>query len=286
MKSKMVLFLSVLLLTAIGIEAQPRCREMFNPFYICLSNYQNSEYFFYGEIISTEELKDTSSGAYLKAVVKIEKNFRGNLPKEITLYFGQRVCSNTAPKNTRAFQGLRSDGIAANANNNPPKNTFLFLVGSSTLNGQRIYVVQDQSRPMRDYSEKAVEEVFKSVESALGNQKKDFVEGTVFERLLKIREVSLKSEDADRLSVDLKSRLPLPNILIEATSEKDGRVYRATSKTDGTFRIDNIPKGIYKIKLNLPPDKEQQTLSRGIDDSSCSRRWNIMVMPKTSNQNR
>lgn len=280
MKSKIVLSLGIVLLTIIVVKAQPRCREMFNPFYICLSNFQYSEYLFYGEIVSTEELKDASSGAYLKAIVKVEKNFKGNLPKEITLYFGHRVCSNTAPKNNRAFQGSRSDSVARNANNNPPKNTFLFLVSTGTLNGQKIYFVQDQSRPMSDYSEKAVKEVFRNIESELNNQKKDFVEGAVFEWLLKIREVSLKSEDADRLSVDLESRLPLANILIEATSEKDGKVYRATSNADGTFRIDNIPNGRYKIKLHLPPGKQQgEPFSYGIDDSACSRKWYIPVMP-------
>jgi hypothetical protein len=279
MKSKIVLFLGVLLLTVIGIKAQPRCREPFNPFYICFSNFQHSDYLFYGEVVSSERLEDASSGIYDKSVVKVEKNFKGNLPKEITLYFGHGFTCGIRRTNNN-FRDSQSGNGAQKAGNKSSKNTFLFLVGASTLNGQKIYFAHQLSRPMSDYSEEAIKEVFTDIESVMSNQKKDFVEGSVFEQLLKVRQVSLNDQDFDRLSVNSESNQPLANILIEATSKKDGKVYRARSKADGTFRIDNIPNGIYKIKLHLPPGKQQsEPFTYGVDKSSCSRKWYIPVMP-------
>jgi hypothetical protein len=246
------------------ISAQPECNEAFNPFYICQSNFERSDYFFYGEIVSMERLKDdtvvNSTSAYYKMNVKVKKSFKGNLPKEISLYVGYLfTCHNLAVKNK-----------------------YLFQVVNANTNNQKVYFAQNISRPMTDYSAKAVNDVFANIESVLSNQKRDFVEGAVFEWLLKIRKVSIKNEDADRLSVDLQNRQPLTDILIEAVSEKDGKVYQAKSKADGTFRIDNIPNGIYKIKLHLPPDKQQQIFSLGTDGSPCSRKWYIMVMPQAS----
>lgn len=255
---KIFLFFFLLAVNLTSVSAQPRCREPFNPFYICLSIFEHSEYLFYGEIISIERLKDNSSGAYYKATVKVKKSFKGNLPKEITLYFGHGFDCQ--------------DNLAAG-------NTYLFLASNGTLNEQKIYFTQSISRPMIDYSAKAIKEVFSDIESVLSNKKKDFVEGAVFQWLLKVRKVLLKSEDADRLSVDLENRQPLADILIEAISEKDGKVYQARSKADGTFRIDNIPNGRYKIKLYLPFGKQQgEPFIYGLDNSSCCRKWYIPVM--------
>jgi hypothetical protein len=266
MKSKIVLFLVVLFSTVVGIAAQPGCRDMFNPFYICQSNFEHYEYLFYGESVSTEDLKHTSPSARWKSVVKVRKNFKGDLPKEITLYYRDDFCSTRAPKNN------------SNANNKSPNPTFLYVVSTRTLNGQKVYFVHEKSRPMTDYSAQAIKEVFKDIESVLSNQKKDFVQGVVYEPLLKVREVSLKSEDFDRLSLNSKSHLPLANIFIEVISEKDGKLYQARSKADGSFRIDNIPNGNYKVKLDLPAGMQQgEPFTKRVSDSPCSRKWGIPV---------
>jgi hypothetical protein len=263
MKSKTGFLLIFLLLTATGTNAQPGFNEPFNPFYVCHANFENSKYFFYGEILAMENLKDVNVNSMMtpaKAVVKVERSFKGQLPAEITLYLGYR----------------------AGAQNLSASNKYLFKAVDGKLDEQKVYFTEVVSRPMTDYSAQAVEEVFDGIEEALGHKNDNFVEGAVFARLLSVREVSLKAEDADRLARDIRISQPLADILLEAQSTTDGKTYRARTDEDGKFRIENIPPGSYKIKLDLPADKEQvEPFTYATDGSPCSRKWYIHVMPKT-----
>jgi hypothetical protein len=266
MKSKIILFSLIFFLTTFGIEAQPSCNNGFNPFYVCQSGFEHSDFFFYGEVVSIERLENTFltySSAYLKVVVKVKKSFKGDLSKKIVLYLGVGLVCN------------------------PPvvKNTYLFQATNDTLKDSNIYFSEKISTPMTDYSLKALKEAFTGIDSALNNKnkKEDFVEGAIFEHLLRSRKVAMKKEDADRLSRDLREYLPLANLLLEAIGEKDGKVYQTKSKSDGTFRFDGLPDGLYKVKIHLQSDNEQTELFIfGKDSSSCSRKWYISVPQKNA----
>jgi hypothetical protein len=115
------------------------------------------------------------------------------------------------------------------------------------------------------------------------NEKKDYVDGVIFENLLKTRDVTIKAEDADRISRDFRNFKPAIDALIELISESDGKVYRTKSKADGTFRIDGVPNGRYKFNLYLQPYKEKE-ISRIYEagDSFCSRTIYFHLTPKPS----
>jgi hypothetical protein len=267
MKFSFSLLLILFLGAAGGLRAQPQFIEPFNPFYICHSNFEQHDYFFYGEIISVENLENVSvklssrlTGALFKAVVKVNRSFKGKLPSKITLYIGYNA------------SGQR---ILA-------KNSYLFQAEEGKLAEQQAYFTEVISRPMTDYSNKAVKEVFTGIDSILGIKTDNFVEGLVYERLLKVRDVTIKREDADRLVRDFQNSKPLANILVEVTGEGDGNFYKVTSDRNGRFRIENIIPGLYKIKLYLPADKEQtEPLIYSVGSTPCSRKWFVPVMPKS-----
>ena len=181
------------------------------------------------------------------------------MPENITLYLSANlVCS------------LPSKG-----------NKCLFYALDSELNGEKVYFSDQMSRPMTDYSAKAVKEVFAEINLALNNKKKESVQGILFEALSTTRESVAKAEDYDRLSRDFRSYKPLSGVLIEVTSESDKTVYQTKSKADGTFDIDRIPNGIYKVKLNLPPHHQSQTATFRFEagNTYCSRNWVISLKP-------
>lgn len=264
MKSKIVLFSMILFLTATGTFAQPGCSEPFNPFYICWSNFERYDHFFYGEVISIESLYNVSvNSTYTprKAEIKVKESFKGKLPEKITLYLsGDLICS------------MPSKG-----------NRYLFYAVNSELDGQKVYFSERVSRSMTDYSPEAVKEVFANIRSIFSNKKKGYIEGTIFENLLETREVTIKTEDADRLSRDFRRSKPATDVLIELISESDGKVYQTKSIGNGSFRIDSVPNGFYKFNLYLPPYKETEFSQRyEASDTFCSRTLYLHVTPKRS----
>ena len=80
MKFKISLLLLFLFLTAVASSAQPECIEHFNPFYICRSNFERSDHFFYGEVVGVENLSNAAV----------------NLPLEKRLTGVSYECSNAA----------------------------------------------------------------------------------------------------------------------------------------------------------------------------------------------
>ena len=52
MKFEIALFLVILILTAIGIQAQPGCREKFSPYSICNTDYATADFIFVGEVVT------------------------------------------------------------------------------------------------------------------------------------------------------------------------------------------------------------------------------------------
>ncbi|MBD3557521.1 carboxypeptidase regulatory-like domain-containing protein [Planktothrix sp. FACHB-1355] len=264
MKSKIVLFSILLFLTSTGAFAQPQCNSPFNPFNICNSNFEWYDYFFYGEIISKEKMPYTmvnSTTTTHKVVVKVKKSFKGELPEKVTLYLGSRSFCQYPTENSK----------------------YLFYANNSELDGRKVYFSEWLSRPMTDYSAEAVNEVFANIHSILRNEKRDYVEGGVYEFFSERKKISMKKEDADRKQPSISYSEPVANILIEAMSESDGKVYQTRSNADGTFRIDRIPMGTYKIKLYLPPDKVQvEPFRYGVSNNLCSRKWVIPVASKPS----
>lgn len=134
---------------------------------------------------------------------------------------------------------------------------------------------------MTDYSAKAVKEIFAEINSALNNKNKESVDGVLFETLLTTREFTAKAEDQDRLSRDFQNDKPLADVLIEVISESDKTVYQIKSKADGTFKIDRVPNGIYKVKLTLPSHHQTRTATFRFEagNTYCSRNWVISVTP-------
>ena len=263
MKFKSAPLLILLFLTFTGVDAQPGFNEPFNPFYVCHANPERSKYFFYGEIVAVENLKNNlnvnSKMTLYKATVRVEKAFKEKLPSEISLYIGYR----------------------ASAQYFSAGNKYLFQAVDGKLGKEKVYFTEVISRPLTDYSAKAVEDVFAGIETVIANKNNSFIEGLVYERLLQVKEISLKKEEADRLARDAGNSQPLADILVEATSLRDEKIYQARSDEEGRFRIDDIPPGLYKIKLYLPAEKEQvEPFTYGIDSSPCSRKWEIPVMPK------
>lgn len=271
MKFKITLLSIVLFLMPVGALAQPKYKQPFNPFYICQASTQWHKYLFYGEIVAIENLSDVNVNSKMvvrKATIRIEKSFKEKLPPEITLYIGINGMNRVYSVGDKyLFQA--ADGKMNDADEKTSK--------------QKIYFTETVSRPMTDYSAKAVKEVIDEIEAALGDKNVDFVEGAIFEYFSRGREVSLKPEDADRLAIDIRTSEPFEDILVEATGEKDGKIYQSRTDREGRFRIDNIPPGNYKIKLYLPADKEQGELSTySAGGTLCSRKWYFPVRAKTS----
>lgn len=263
MKLKINLLLIFLFLTTNGASAQPRYKQPFNPFFACRVDFESAKYFFYGEIVSVESLEGVNVDKRMtqyKALVRIEKSLKGAMLPEITLYFDH----------------------AASGQRYSPGDKYLFHANDGLLDKQKVYLTEIVSRPMTDYSPAAIAEVLANIEAVRGVKTDDSIEGLIYEALLRVRDVSIKKEDADRLVYDFQNSKPLADILLEATSEADGKVYRARSDADGRFKIDGVAAGAYKIKLYLPEDKEQtEPFIYSAGDMPCSRKWNFRVMPKS-----
>ncbi len=74
---------------------------------------------------------------------------------------------------------------------------------------------------------------------------------------------------------------PVADILIEVVSEQNGKVYRAISKPDGTYKIKNIPPGNYKLTIIYRSNGQIiETQNLKTDDSICMRKRYFLVEPK------
>jgi hypothetical protein len=178
-KRNLFLVLIIFLLTSVGTKAQPGSPPIFNPFYICRYSDDLVDQIFYGEIISVMEFNknveidnnDYYNGARFKSIVKVIKPFEAASSKEIEVYFDWRFIVNKPLANNRYI--IRT------------KNAF--------KDGNKVQYVKQLSEPMTSYSKKAVKEVFKNVQSVVNNEKRDFVEGVLLERLLQIRKTNIRN---------------------------------------------------------------------------------------------
>lgn len=261
MKTQIFLFLAILFLTAMDLQAQPGCRGKFSPYNICQSDYAQADYIFYGKITSSGKIDHNISinrrTAFYKTAVKIEKSFKGEPPPgEIEIYLDY---------------GLICDGAPA------PDSEYIFNVKKTNLDGRQAYYSEYISRPVTNYSPEALKEVFSGIQSVLDNKKENILEGIIFERLATSRQISLKNEEADRYFLNLGSFEPVADILIEAVSEQDKKVYRTKSKADGTYKIENIPPGKYKFRVYLATGEVGETLDIAINSLPCMRRQNVIL---------
>ena len=250
MKFKIVLFLSALFFAAIGTQAQPDCREKFSPYNICNTDYAKADFIFYGEVLALDK------EAIGKASVQVKKIFKGKVDGKIELYLDIDIMCQGIP---------------------PVGSSQIYNVNRTVVNGKTRYYSKYTSRPLTDYSPQALEEVFSDVQAVLNNKKKSSLDGIVFGRLTTSRNVVLKNEEADRYYLNLGSFKPAPNILIEAVSEQDKKVYRTKSKVDGTYEIENIPPGKYKLRAYLTTGTINETLEIAINGSPCTRRQYIIL---------
>ena len=250
MKFKIVLFLSVLFFAAVGTQAQPDCREKVSPYNICNTDYAKADFIFYGEVLALDK------EAIGKASVQVKKIFKGKVDGKIELYLDIDIMCQGIP---------------------PVGSSQIYNVNRTVVNGKTRYYSKYTSRPLTDYSPQALEEVFSDVQAVLNNKKKSSLDGIVFGRLTTSRNVVLKNEEADRYYLNLGSFKPAPNILIEAVSEQDKKVYRTKSKVDGTYEIENIPPGKYKLRAYLTTGTINETLEIAINGSPCTRRQYIIL---------
>ncbi len=264
MKVKILIFSIIFFLFTIEASAQPGCHESFSPFNVCQSNFEWYDHFFYGEVVSFEGLKDISvNSTYTPwmVIVEVKKSFKGEVARKVKLYLSANLICAIPKKGEK----------------------YLFYAVGSELDGEKVYFSEKLSRPMTDYSKKAIKEVFADIRSILRNEKRDYVEGGIYNFYAERKEKVLKSEDFDRQQLFVSYTEPIANVLIEAINETDGKIYRTQSKADGTYRIDRIPNGRYQVKLHLPPDKERQTSQiYEANDNKCSRRWMFSVVSKAS----
>lgn len=259
MKFRIVLFLAILFLTVSGTQAQPECWENFSPYNVCILPQIRTNYIIYGEIVSSEKVREGTfinrGGISRKVVVKVKKTFNDDLPAQIEIYLSGKTICNELELESR----------------------YIFIVSKENLDNRLIYFSERISRPVTDYSPQALNEVFSHIESVIKNRKENILEGVVLESLAKSRKVSLKSEEADRYVYDLGSYKQLPDVTIEAISEQNKRVYRTKSKSDGTYKIENIPPGKYKLRAYLPDGEIGDTSDIAINGSPCTRRQYIIV---------
>lgn len=260
MKSRSVLFLITLFFTAVGTLAQPDCREKFSPYNICNTDYAKADFIFFGEVITSGKIDHDFSinnkKSFAKTTVEVKKTFKGKPSNRIELYLDYDIiCQGNPPVGSRQ----------------------IYNVNKTVINGQTIYYSNYISRPLTDYSPQALKEVFSNIQSVLRNEKENILEGTIFERLAKSRQISLKNEEADRYFLNLGSFKTVADILIEAVSEQDKKVYRTKSKADGTYKIENIPPGKYKFRAYLTTGEVGETLNIAINSLPCMRRQDVIL---------
>lgn len=259
MKPKIVLFLIILFFTAIGIQAQPDCREKFSPYNICNTDYAKADFIFFGEVITLGKIDHDFSinnkKSFAKTTVEVKKTFKGKPNNRIELYLDYDIiCQGNPPVGSRQ----------------------IYNVNKIIINGQIIYYSNYISRPLTDYSPEALKEVFSGMQSVLKNKKENILEGIVQETLDKYRQVELKPEELDKYIFSPTNWKPLSGVLVEATDEQSGKTYSTKSITDGTYRIDNIPPGKYKIQAYLSDGRKVQ---KGVvtDGSFCQRYQSLIL---------
>jgi hypothetical protein len=260
MKSKIILFLIILFFTSVGTQAQPGCGGKFSPYNICNTDYAKADFIFFGEVITLGKIDHDFSingkKAFAKTVVEVKKTFKGKPNNRIELFLDYDIICEGNP---------------------PVGSTQIYNVNKTIINGQTIYYSNYVSRPLTDYSPQALKEVFSSIQSVLNNKKANSLDGIIFERLATLSEVRLKNEEADRYFLPLGSFKPAADIIIEAISEQDKKVYRTKSKADGTYEIENIPPGKYKLLVYLNGGKVGERLDIKIDSLPCKRTQDIIL---------
>lgn len=257
--SSLIIFLTITL-----TQAQPSSPPIFNPFYMCQYATDEVDHIFYGEIASIEEF-DAMNGVKIdyfsknvrfKAVVKVARSFKSNQPGEVVVYFGDEFQLNKPLK----------------------KNSYLFRTKDALKDGIQTQYVKQLSKAMTDYSKKAKQEVFENVKSFVNNEKTDFVEGILLDRLFQVREVNLKGEQANRLIYEVKLNSPVPNTLIEFVNKKSGVNYWVKTKSNGAFRLNRLPDGIYDVRIQSPGKRVENSLTF-FDRMVCSNKRFFYVIP-------
>jgi hypothetical protein len=249
MKPKIVLFLITLFFTAVGTQAQPDCREKFSPYNICNSDYAKADLIFFGEVVALDK-KEIG-----KTLVQVKKIFKGKTSDKIELYLDIDIMCQGIP---------------------PVGSTQIYNVSETVVNGKTRYYSKYMSRPLTDYSAESLERVFNRLKDVLNNKKENILEGVIQETLDKLVQVELKNEELDKYDFTPRSWKPLSDVLIEVTNEQTGKTYTTKSKADGTYRINNIPPGKYKIRVNMSNKRE---FEREIfTDGSFCKRYQILIL--------
>lgn len=261
MKLKTVLYLAILFLMVLESQAQPGCRGKFSPYNICISDYEKSDYIFYGEIISSgkryHDLSINRKSAYYGTTVTVKRTFKGNPPKQFEIFLDYDITCDHLPE-----VGSR----------------YIFDVKQTTENGRKIYYSDSMSRPVTDYSQEALKEVFSQIYSLLKNKKENIIEGAVVESPSKLEEVNLKNEMVDRYNFGYGLYAPLPGIIVKATNLQTQKEYITKSRSDGSFRFENMPPGGYSLQALLD-DGRQGRMGLTTDGTLCKRRQYIVIQP-------
>lgn len=259
MKPKIVLFLITIFFTAVETQAQPDCREKFSPYNICNTDYAKADFIFFGEVITLGKIDHDFSinnkKSFAKTMVEVKKAFKGKPGNRIELYLDYDIICEGNP---------------------PVGSTQIYNVNRTVINGQTVYYSNYISRPLTNYSPLALKEVFSSVQSVLNNKKENILEGVIQETLDKLVQVELKNEEFDKYVFSPRNWKPLSDVLIEVANEQTGKTYTTKSKADGTYRINNIPPGRYKIRVNMSNKRE---FEREIfTDGSFCKRYQILIL--------
>ena len=259
MKLKILLFSAILFLTVIGIQAQPDCREKFSPYNICHTDYAKADIIFFGEVITSGKIDHSFSinnkKSFAKTTIEVKKSFKGKFSGRIELYLDYDIiCQGNPPVGSRQ----------------------IYNVNKTIINGQTVYYSNYISRPLKDYSPKALEEVFSGVQSILRNKKENILEGVVQETLDKYRKVELKPEELDKYIFSPTNWNPLSNVLVEVTNEQSGKTYSTKSKANGIYKVEKIPPGKYKIQVLLSDGRKVER-EVTTDGSFCQRSQFLII---------
>lgn len=266
MKLKIVLSFVILFLTAIGINAQLSSPHIFSPFNVCGVSYLPIDNIVYGEIESIERFEEpiylkyyraNKEPAKFKAVVNVLESFKGDLPRQIDIY-------------------IYYDFVA-----NPPlpKNRYIFKTINMLKEDTPVQFTAEISKPLTDYSKKGVKDVLNHIKLVVSRERRNFAEGVLLKSLANIRNADIKGEKADRLIYNVNTNIPIPNTPIEFVNQNNGTAYRVKTKSDGSFRIDKIQPGDYRVKLEAEGLKLEEPFVYSTDGTACTRKWLIFMTP-------
>jgi hypothetical protein len=214
-----------------SITAQPGCSTMnFNPF----DNYfyGDVDFVIYGSAIDSEDLKDWVkfkggntyfSESRTKIKVEVSEQLKGQInEKQIEIYIGWdcrgQVGGTAIYKLKKAFIG-----------NNP------------------VWVADQVSYPMNDYSDKGREEILAKVKSDLATNNEHNLSGVVVEKFGDELSYTAADEIQRKLGYHPKNFRPLTGITIEAKRESDGKIFRTNADNQGTFKFTDLAYGNYQI---------------------------------------